>query len=334
MIDSISNPAKKTTLRQAFHAWYLSPELKPRTVEAYLNALHHWEGMTEDPLDPVTFPADPDIHSITNLHLAKFKTAFLREHSAATFNKIRAHLLAVLNRLGPVQKHNPEGLGILSDFVFTSRAREQDRQPRMASDAELTAIYQAAGQATWPKFPQGAAAWWQALLVFLFNTGLRRNDFLRLRMQDLDLDHHCFQFRAEKTGKLRTLPLHPAAVEHLRNIWSERDLVFPKPRGNRSLYQHWHKLQTAAGLPLERHLTFHQLRSTCGSRLFQQSPGAAQEMLGHSSIETTRRSYATTSEQLVQLATQAQQPAAFQQTQLDPEDPTDPGNPDILRFPA
>lgn len=318
MIDSIKQHTNTTTLRQAFHAYYDQSELKPRTRDEYAKVFDHWEALTDD----------PDIQQINNLTLTKFKTAFLQKLSPSTFNKARAHIMAVLNRLAPKGKTNPGGLAIIPDFVYVPRAKEPEKLPRVATDAELGAIYQAAAEATWPRFEFGAGAWWQALLVFLFNTGLRRNDVFNLRMQDLDLDNHAFQFRAEKTGKLRVLPLHPTAVEHLQKIWSERELVFPKSKGVRILYQHWHSIQDAAGLPRAQHLTFHQLRSTCGSRLFQQSPGAAQEMLGHSSIDTTRRSYANLSEHLRELATQSSQPAAFQ-----PQDPPD-HDPDILRFPA
>lgn len=330
MIDSIKRDSESCKLRQAFFDYYHS-EIKERTVEAYLNAFDHWEHFTGDPDNPEEFPPDPDIHQITNLTLSKFKSRFLRQYSPATFNKVRAHLLAVLNRLGPKQKHNPAGLEILPDFVFVPRAKELEKPPRVASDAEIDAIYQAAANATWPKFEFGPGAWWQALIVFLFNTGLRRNDFLALRTQDVDLENQCFEFRAEKTGKFRRLPLHASAVEHFRRIWSDREFVFPKPSGKRSLYQHWHKIQDAAGIETAKHFTFHQLRSTCGSRLFSVSPGAAQEMLGHSSINTTRKSYANLTEHLRDVTIQTPQPFTSGKPGPRPDDDPDPH---ILRFPA
>lgn len=312
-------PNPNLTLRNAYLKYYDLSELKPRTVEAYSNALDHWELMT----------GDPDIHSISNITLLQFKAAFLRQYSPATFNKVRAHLLAILNRLGPKQKHNPAGLEILTDFVFVPRAKELEKPPRVASDAEIDAIYQAAANATWPKFEFGAGPWWQALIVFLFNTGLRRNDFLALRTKNVDLEQGWFEFRAEKTGKLRRLPLHSSAVEHFQRIWSDREFVFPKPAGKRSLYIHWHKIQAAAGIERSEHFTFHQLRSTCGSRLFSVSPGAAQEMLGHSSINTTRKSYANLTEHLRNVTIQTPQPFTSGETGPEPDD-----DPDILKFPA
>lgn len=319
--DSLFN-AGKHRLRDAFYCYYLSPEMKGRTVEAYKNALAHWEAYT----------TDPPFREISNTTLQEFKNRFLADYSAGTFNKVRRHLLALLNKLAPAVKGNPGGLGQLEHFVFVTKARQADTPPRVAGTVLLSEIYQACKTATWPRVDFPAADWWRALVVFLYNTGLRRNDFLALKTRDVDLVNHCLTFRAEKTGKSRVLPLHPAVIDHFRRIWSDRELVFPKPAGNKSLYLHWHKLQDAAGLARDEHITFHQLRATCGSNLFERSPGAAQEMLGHSSIETTRRHYTNLSRQLKELATSAEQPDAF--TGGTDDGPENDDGPAILRFPA
>lgn len=313
------NPPDALTLRMAFIHFYLSPELKVRTVEAYANAFKHWEALTEN----------PPLERIDNSTLQQFKNRFLALHSAGTFNKVRRHLLALFNKLGPPMKGNPGGLGVLPVFLYVEKSRETEKLPRVAGPALLNAIYEACETATWPRFEFGPDTWWRALVVFLFNTGMRRNDFLRLKTTDVDLAGGRLQFQAEKTGKARILPLAPTVVDHFREIWSDRELVFPKPNGNKSLYLHWHKLQDAAGLERSEHITFHELRATCGSNLFERSPGAAQEMLGHSSIETTRRHYTNLSRQLRELAETAEQPAAFVGGWDD-----GPDGPDILRFPA
>jgi integrase len=306
------------TLRESFETFYRSPQMKPRTVEAYHNALKHWE----------TFTEDPPISAVDNAVLLQMKHRFLVAFAPSTFNKIRRHLLALFNKLAPPVKGNPGGLAIIPAFVYVDKARERETLPRVAGSDLVGAIYRACESAAWPYVDFGAPAWWRAAVVFLFNTGLRRNDFLNLKTADVDLGNHCLKFTAEKTGKARVVPLHQTVVDHFRAIWTDREYVFPKPTGNKSLYLHWHKIQTAAGLPRAEHITFHLLRATCGSNLFEKSPGAAQEMLGHSSVETTRRFYTNLSKQLKELAAAADQPAAFSS---DPG--TDP-NPDILRFPA
>lgn len=288
-------------MRGAFEKYYKSPELKPRTIEAYENMLRHWEDLTDDP----TFD------EMDNITLHGFKAGYLEYNSPASFNKERRHFMAIINRMGPAMRKNPDGMGIIDRFIYIKPIREPRKIPRVATDMQVDAIYKACDIATWPRFQFGAPEWWRALVVFLCNTGLRRNDFLKLRTSDVNLEDRYVLFDAEKTGKDQMLPLHSVVVKHFKRIWSDRDKVFPKSIGYDHLYRQWYKIQSAAGIKPDDHLTFHQMRSTCGTNLFKRSPGAAQEMLGHSSIETTRRSYASLTDHLKQIASTAEQPSAF-----------------------
>lgn len=295
------NHRSSVTLREAFEKYYRTPSLTSRTVESYENTFRHWENLTDD----------PSFDEIDNITLHGFKAAYLEYNSPATFNKERRHLMAIINRMSPAVRGNPDGLGIIDRIIYIKPAKESKKIPRVATDEQLNAIYEACDLATWPTFAFGAVNWWRAVLVFLYNTGLRRNDFLELEVGEVSLSLNLIMFDAEKTGKDQKLPLHQSVVDHFGKIWSNRKHVFPKPKGYKQLYRQWYAIQTAAGIPEDEHLTFHQLRSTCGSNLFEKSPGAAQEMLGHSSIETTRRSYANLSRNLIKLAHEAHQPAAF-----------------------
>jgi hypothetical protein len=89
-----------------------------------------------------------------------------------------------------------------------------------------------------------------------------------------------------------------------------RDLIFGKQKSAEQRYRQWKEIQAHAGIS-EPHFDFHALRSTCGTDLFEQSPGAAQEMLGHSSIQTTRRYYVKLSRHLREAAATRKQPLPF-----------------------
>jgi len=318
MISSNKKYETNITLRQAFEAYYKSPSLKPRTIEAYEGTLSHWEELTDD----------PHIIEIDNVTLHMFRNAYLEYNKPATFNKERRHILAIMNKLGPKGRNNKKGLAILDDFIYIDPEKETEKLARVATDEELNAIYDACKYANWPSFEFGAPSWWRAVIVFLYNTGLRRNDFLNLETREVKLQKSVIEFDAEKTGKHRRLPLHHSVIEHFEAIWSEREFVFPKPAGLKTIYRQWYAIQNAAEIPEDRHLTFHQLRSTCGSNLFERSPGAAQEMLGHSSVETTRKSYANLTNHLTEMALTTRQPSAFV------SGPDDDPDPDILKFPA
>ena len=322
MICSSQQDPKKNhdhmTLRELFEKYYLSPDLKRRTVEAYCGTFKHWEKLTDN----------PPLSEIDNVTLHTFKNAYLEYNSPTTFNKERRHLLAILNRLSPPGRNNPEGLGLIDRFIYIRKLKEPEKIVRVATEKQLNAIYEACAEATWPDFEFGAASWWRSLVVFLYNTGLRRNDFLALTTKEVDLEKSLIEFSAEKTGKERRLPLHQSVVDHFASIWSSREFVFPKPHGLKTLYQQWYAIQKAAEIAQDDHLTFHQLRSTCGTHLFQRSPGAAQEMLGHSSMETTRKSYAFLTDHLVEMAQTTQQPQSFVSGSEDDPDPN------IIKFPA
>jgi integrase len=95
----------------------------------------------------------------------------------------------------------------------------------------------------------------------------------------------------------------------------------------KSLYAAWHAIQEAAGINVDRsaeqgrkpYYGFHEIRKTCGTNLFGVSPAAAQQMLGHSSVETTQKSYANLNTLTEQALDQIPQP---QLPQLPPQPPT------------
>ncbi len=331
--------AESMTLRDCFERFYRSDELLPRTIEAYQNTLKHWERIT----------SNPPVAHIDNAVLRDFKVQFLAEgKSPATFNKNRQHILSVLNLLGPpshARERDRENLGLLTAVPYVRKARESEKRPVVYDDRHVDALYAGCAAATWPRYGGEIAIWWRTAIVLGFNVGARRNDWLSLQWSAIDLDRRELTLHQGKTRKVRVLPLHSTAVEHLRSLRSETasPLVFPtRPdaaapvvveRFKTSLYRTWRAIHRAGGLtdPAD-YRTFHQLRATCATNLWESNPGHAQQMLCHSSAETTRRHYAHTDPGLRRAVDAIQQPAAFVRGE-DPGDPPPP--PDmILKFPA
>ena len=161
---------------------------------------------------------------------------------------------------------------------------------------------------------------WRCLVVFLFNIGARRSEFLALKQSDFNLDRNYVMLFSEKTGKLEPKPVNETLREHVLRIQSpHRQLMFPFPRNFNYLYRQWYTIQEIAGVGVQRpegshrkpYYDFHELRKTCGTNLYEQSPAAAQGMLGHSSVETTRRSYANVNPAMQNAANSMKQPTAF-----------------------
>jgi integrase len=242
-----------------------------------------------------------------------------------TINKTLRHVLAILNRLGPRTYGNPDGLGKIDVVPYVKPLAEDPGEPRTATDQEINKIYRSCHAAYWPVRDQTGVSpreWWQTLLVVVWNLGLRRNDLLSLRFDEISLPKGQLIRKSEKTRKRKPKPLHPVVIEHLARIWPKpgelREFVFGVPDSRRQLYQWWYEIQRDAGIA-EPYYTFHQIRKTCGTALYEHAPGAAQAMLEHSSISTTEKYYANSDPILKRAVEKLTQPAAF----LGGDDPDD-----------
>jgi integrase len=143
----------------------------------------------------------------------------------------------------------------------------------------------------------------EALYVLAIHTGMRRGELLALKWADVDLDLATVRVRrtltrgeggrgyvvgaATKSGKGRHVRLTPRAVEALKrhrarqskeklkigSLYGDQDLVFAGEGGNainpsNPRNRSFKPLLERAGLP---RITFHDLRHTCASLLFQKN---------------------------------------------------------------
>jgi integrase len=165
----------------------------------------------------------------------------------------------------------------------------------------------------------------EALYVLAVHTGMRRGELLGLKGSDVDLDSATIRVRRTltrtdngrrlalgepKTKKSRrTVRLTQRAVEALRShrarqaeeklrvgsLYQDQGLMFAGEGGGlinpSNLRQRsFIPLLNRAGLPK---ITFHDLRHTCASLLFQRNvhPKFVQELLGHASVAITLDTY-------------------------------------------
>src|SRR5215212_9701813 len=165
----------------------------------------------------------------------------------------------------------------------------------------------------------------EALYVLALHTGMRIGELLALKWADTDLDAATVRVRrtltrgedgrgyvvgaATKSGKGRRVQLTSRAVEALKrhlahqaekrlkvgSLYRDQDLVFAGEGGNpinpsNLRNRSFKPLLERAGLP---RITFHDLRHTCASLLFQRNvhPKHVQELLGHASVAITLDTY-------------------------------------------
>jgi integrase len=133
----------------------------------------------------------------------------------------------------------------------------------------------------------------EAILTLALVTGLRRDELLSLKWQDVDLDTSTMRVLNSKTkSDVRTVPI-PADVallleEHRANqmetqgqvglTWANLDLVFPDGHGEpldpHLFLKEFHAVLEQAGLP---DIHFHDLRSSLGQALYRQYKAEQQE---------------------------------------------------------
>jgi site-specific recombinase XerD len=142
----------------------------------------------------------------------------------------------------------------------------------------------------------------RALLELMYSTGARVNETASIEVDDLDLANRTVRINKGKGGKQRVVPFGPVAAEQLDHYirWVRPDLA-----GSRATRALW---LTSRGTPMRpylirrrmeryvrqaelgRKVTPHGLRHACATHLLERHADLRhiQELLGHSSVETTQ----------------------------------------------
>lgn len=140
------------------------------------------------------------------------------------------------------------------------------------------------------------------IIAFLLVTGARKQEALRARWDDIDLNANVWRIPLSKSGKVRHIILSETAVEFLLMVKSHTvkllgqkfdvcPFVFPNPKTLKpfcTVFYAWNTARNRAGLPDVR---IHDLRHTFASTLVNNGVSLyeVQKLLGHAHIRTTER---------------------------------------------
>jgi DNA-binding CsgD family transcriptional regulator len=312
------------TLCTFFESHYRPTRLQDgssETVRSFRNVLRRWRLLT----------GDPPLKEITHSTLTHFRDCLAKMRgqkraSRLSGQSIRRYFTCIeclLNKAGPAGYRNRDAAGLIPSAPWIKKPKPEAKPVRIVTPDELSAVYTAAVAIDKPRIPGfKPAAWWRALLAVVRNTGLRRRALLQMRMEHVNWTESRLDLPREllKSGRAFSIHLNRTALEHLRKIRTDRDLVFSWPHSEKTFYACWHKLQTEAGIPKKRHFGLHDLRKTLGTILWEDSPAAAQWALGHSSPEVTRRHYVDGMGLVARALDRMVQPEAF--TVGIPSDPS------------
>lgn len=274
-----------TTLTTFYESYFLPvclSENKPTTNYNYGFAVQRWRLLT----------GDPPLAEITNATMATFREACkkltthrgTRRIATGHVRNILRWIQAILDKAGPPSRRNRDAAGILTVAPYAKPPRAVEKEPKIVRVDVLEQVLLATAGMDVPRFDGiKPPAWWRALLLTAFYTGLRRGTLFSLLMTDMSWNDRLLVIPGKriKTGRPHTVPLHDACYEALLAIRTDREKVFPWPFDLTWFINRFHYLQTMAGLKRADHFGLHGLRRTHCTLLWEGSPAAAQLSLGH-----------------------------------------------------
>ena len=311
----------ENTLGDFFEHYFLPVILKAgkakvATIAEYRTAVRRWVELT----------GDPPLQSIDNVTCAKFiEMEFMlpgrREEKEISPNTIRKHcgaLQYILHIAGPQSERFPQaptayGLFGLDSFgrprltPFFNKPKRRDKLPEeFFTIGEIRSLIEAAQSMKKPVSGQFmAAAWWMALLRFLYNTGLRIGSTREIRREwifhvpqaDGGFSYVQIPGDAYKQSRSHLIYLNRHAIAAIEPM-PKTGKIFPWFESPTSLGRQMKRLITAAGIPQEKYsgLAFHGMRKSLGTALWGVNQEAARLQLGHASKSTTEQSYAGSSQ--------------------------------------
>lgn len=252
----------------------------PRTWQQYEATLRRFDRYL---LRPAT------VADLTEDTVVGFLSQVAQTDSPATVATKRAHLLALWQ--WAARRH------LTAEWPDLPAVRPPRRIPTAWSMEQLRSLLVACRGASGLVSGIPASLFWQALVLLLFDTGLRATAAWALRRAEVDLGERTVYVRAEtqKQKADQLVRFSPQTGTALSEIWEPpRLLLFPWDRSQRMRYIEYDRLLQRAGLPHGPRDKFQRIRRTTAT-LGQQYGRAAgfdpSRQLGHSSPEITRRHY-------------------------------------------
>jgi integrase len=234
-------------------------------------------------------PTLGDLNSPTVVGFLAWHSRQSRVSSAAATNSLRNRILPLWNFAARC--------GLVSTWPAVPKLPEPQRIPTAWTLDQLRSLLGAARGVPGEIAGIPAAAFWETLILLLYDTGLRSGAAFRLRWEWFDEQAASLYVPAEIQKDRQDLLLRvslqtAAALAAIRQ--PSRELIFPWPRDPSLRFLAFRRILQAAGLPHGRRDLYQRLRRTTATlgRFYGGSQGFdPTAQLGHSSDMVTRRHY-------------------------------------------
>ncbi|HUU36914.1 MAG TPA: tyrosine-type recombinase/integrase [Candidatus Desulfaltia sp.] len=239
------------------------------------------------------------LSAITSQHVSEF---IIKRRSEGVKNStIHKHLQVLRRMFNLAEDFGYEaGKNPVRPYHFSSE--EAYRRTRVLSDEEE------------PRLMQEAAPHLKAIMRMAVETGMRKQEILKLKIEDVDFSQEVIRIRPEnnKAGKLDIIPLPHSMKELIKKLIEENagrtvyvfnyyDSRTGKLRPVESIE---HAFQAACRRAKIKDLQFRDLRRTYGTRLHEKGvdPLIIQRLLRHSSFRISEQVYIQSSMKMMKEA--------------------------------
>lgn len=249
-----------------FEKWLLSKRYSPSTIKTYVNAMKIF----------LSTLCGKSAEEITEEDFVKFNTDYiLRKGLSSSYQNQVVNAIKLFYRV------------VVNQFIRMEdihRPRREHRLPNVLSKDEVKSILEAHGNIKH-----------KTMLSLIYSCGLRRNELIGLKPEDIDSKRMLVLIRQGKGKKDRVVPLSPRILELLRNYYKAYKPKYwlfegEKPGSSyaeRSLSQVLKSAVQKAGI--RKPVSLHWLRHSYATHLLESGTDLRyiQELLGHNSSRTT-----------------------------------------------
>ena len=254
-----------------------------RTQSDYLTSLGYWTRLT----------GNPPIREITKQTFSRFLTLLRnlpgvcpgQQLSANTIFKHWANIERLLEWTGPAGRHNRNGTGLVQDAPWVEAPRKDHPTPgprfTLEEMSRWLAILPEAARPIPCMNGFSPAAWWRAVILASYNTGMRPGTLFAIRWEMIDGHSLSIPAGIIKGRHGRFLWLNDFALDALAPLRKESGPVFgweDYPNKATTLLRERRELETAAGI---RRLPLYGFRRAFATECGKINPMAMQIMMGH-----------------------------------------------------
>jgi integrase len=254
---------------------YAKANLAPGTVEIYVAAFRDFQKLI----------GDLPLSDIKPRHFDKFKTIRSQGVGPVFLNIQMRTLKAAMNKAVKWEYINR------NPFTSDMMPKIPDMTPAYFTKSDLKKLFDVITE-----------DWFREIVVFAVLTAMRKSEILNLRWKNVDLINQTITIQSDadfrtKTGKRRTIPIHPQVFELLKRKYSEnRDALVFTLNGEQIEKDLVHRrlMRNVRKANLDTHLHFHSLRHSAASLMALDGVSIFHicKILGHASVVTTEKYYA------------------------------------------